>query len=89
MPKKAKSKNIAERVAGLGEDEREGLQTVIYHLLTMLESGNGGSVTIIDEEGDGRVSVMALGMQELVSPLLGIAGAINDTMYEPPTGTIQ
>ena len=81
--------NIADRVAALDVDARDGLQIVFYNLLTMLENGKGGSVTLMDEKGDGHISVLSLGEQMLVSPLLSVAGDIHDSIYEVSEGTIH
>lgn len=80
---------LRSRIDLLDDDAKVGLMMVLERLVSSLETGEGCAVTFIDVHGDGRLSVLALGNQELVDPLIGAAAEIHRTINERPEGPLQ
>ena len=75
--------------AHVGNDAQAALMMVMAQLVTMLETENGAAVTFLDIEGDGRLTVLALGNQDLIDPLIGAATEVHRVINQRPEGPLQ
>ena len=80
---------LIARIYLLDDTAREGLFVLLAPLVTMLENGEGCSVTFVDPMGDGMMSVLALGNQGLVRDMMHVAAQLNETMHSVPAGQLQ
>lgn len=77
------------RVTRLDAEARAGLFVLLAVMVTMLEKKDGCSVTFADPLGDGVLSVLALGEQSLVEPIVHAAAQFRESMYKTPTEFLQ
>lgn len=85
----AEFKKLMIRIYLLDDEARTGLCILLQTMVTMLEKKDGCSVTFADPLGDGFLSVLALGDQSLVSPILNAAAQFRDHMHKSPTEFLQ
>lgn len=80
---------LSTRILLLEHDARSGLFVLLMQLVQMLESDEGCAITFVDVLGDGNLSVIALGNQSLVSPIMGAAAELHETLEAAHEGPIQ
>ena len=80
---------LASRIALLDDDAQAALMMVMAQLVSMLETENGAAVTFLDIEGDGHLTVLALGNQDLIDPLIGAATEVHRVINQRPEGPLQ
>ena len=86
---KSEVKKLLMRIYLLDDDARAGLLVLMGVMVTMLEKKDGCSVTFADPLGDGFLSVLALGEQSLVEPIVHAAAQFRDSMHKTPTEFLQ
>ena len=74
------------RITHLDEDARAGLFVLLETVITMLEKKDGCSITFADPLGDGYLSVLALGEQSLVEPIMQATTQVYASMQRKTFG---
>lgn len=77
------------RIPHLDEDARAGLFVLLETVITMLEKKDGCSITFADPLGDGFLSVLALGEQSLVEPIMQATTRVYESMRRSPAEFLQ
>lgn len=81
--------SLDTRISLLDSDARAGLFILLKKLVTMLENDEGCAVTFIDPLGQGDLSVLALGNQTLVNPIMHVAADLYESMTTAQEGPLQ
>lgn len=80
---------LLTRIYLLDDAAREGLLVMLGPIVTLLENGDGCSITFVDPLGDGVLSVLALGNQALVHDIMHVAAQLSETMNNAHAGPLQ
>lgn len=81
--------DLFTRIEMLEPDARTAFLLAVSGLIAVLESDDGCAVTFADPTGDGHLSVLALGNQALVTPILGAAAELYETVEQSQEGPLQ
>lgn len=82
-------KKLLMRIYLLDDDARAGLLVLLDVIVTTLEKKDGCSITFADPLGDGYLSVLALGEQSLVEPIMQATTQVYASMQRKPAEFIQ